>query len=121
MPIEPAAAERYLAEWHEQWITPQDRECLTCYLGRMLADFGCDDTLRWAKRWRDLRAPRATALERRLADKGGYCDCEVAMNVCPEQMPSPEDALPKPCAGVSRRGSTKPCRGVVTRRPPPPA
>lgn len=57
---------------------PGDDECLLCYVFRML-EFGCTG-LRWAGRYRDLRAPRATALERRLAQKGGYCDCEIFMN-----------------------------------------
>src|ERR671933_603003 len=33
-----------------------------------------------ARRWRDLRAPRATSLERRLAARGGFCDCEIFLN-----------------------------------------
>jgi hypothetical protein len=55
-------------------------ECLLCYVYRLSADPGCDGTLRWAQRWRDLRAPRAKALERQLAAAGGYCDCEIFMN-----------------------------------------
>ena len=51
-----------------------------CYVERMLAAFGCDCTLRWARRWRDLRLPGATGLERRLEARGGFCDCEVSMN-----------------------------------------
>jgi hypothetical protein len=94
----------------EQWTAPLDRECLACYLGRMLADFGCDNTLRWSIRWRDACAPRAMALARR----GGHCDCAVAS----VRRPPDEAGPPQPCAGV-RRGSTRPCR--PKRRPPPPA
>ena len=57
---------------------PHDGECLLCYVYRML-EHGCTG-LRWALRYRDLRAPRATALEARLGQKGGYCDCEIFMN-----------------------------------------
>jgi hypothetical protein len=57
---------------------PRQRECLLCYVYRML-EHGCTG-LRWATLYRDLRAPRATALERRLGQKGGYCDCEIFMN-----------------------------------------
>ena len=57
---------------------PRERECLLCYVHRML-DYGCTG-LRWATRYRDLRAPRATALERRLGDRGGFCDCEIFLN-----------------------------------------
>jgi hypothetical protein len=43
-------------------------ECLHCYVYRML-EFGCRG-LHWAVRYRDMRAPRATALHRRLMSKG---------------------------------------------------
>jgi len=29
---------------------------------------------------RDVTAPRATALEQRLGDLGGFCDCEIFLN-----------------------------------------
>jgi hypothetical protein len=59
---------------------PLPVECLLCYVRRMLDGFGCNATVRWARRWRDLRAPRATALEHRLARDGGFCDCEIFLN-----------------------------------------
>jgi hypothetical protein len=100
------AAERELAELSQRLTEPGKRECLRCYLMRMLNAFGCDNTHRWAARWRDLRAPRATALLDRLADCGGFCDCEVLFNVYPGY---PETDRILPCAGVSRAGSTQPC------------
>jgi hypothetical protein len=110
---------------------PHDGECLLCYVHRML-EFGCTG-LRWAVRYRDLRAPRATALEARLGRKGGYCDCEIFLNgyepaqelwtpgreyekggfthyvepEWPEQLPA--------CRGV-RAGSTQGCTLWVRRR-----
>src|SRR5438105_4691710 len=59
---------------------PRPDECVLCYVDRMLDAFGCDTTLRWARRWRDLRRPRATGLERRLESRGGFCDCEIFLN-----------------------------------------
>jgi len=56
--------ERELRHLSIQITQPKPRECLHCYVYRML-EFGCTG-LRWAKRYRDLRAPRATALDRRL-------------------------------------------------------
>ena len=53
---------------------PKGSECLFCYVYRMLTSHGCDTTLRWARRWRGLRAPKATGLERTLRSQGGYCD-----------------------------------------------
>ncbi len=99
-------------------------ECLACYVWRMLDEFGCNATLRWTRRWRDARAPRATALERRLARAGGCCDCELFLNVwVPRVVPSsepptrgvgaqPADGL---CRGV-RRGSSQPCERWVAGR-----
>lgn len=82
---------------------PRLDECLACYLDRMLRDACCDHTLRWSSHYRDVLAPRGTALERQLADHGGYCDCEVLMNV---YWSISDDILP--CRGPAR-GSTKPC------------
>jgi hypothetical protein len=112
--------------------TPLEGECLLCYVHRML-EFGCDNQLRWARRFRDLRAPRATSLEVRLGRVGGYCDCEIFLNgfelaqelwVRPEpreddgvvflEDPRYPDPLPA-CQGV-RRGSTRGCASWVRRR-----
>lgn len=101
-----ATIETQLAVMSRTLTEPGDRECLRCYILRMLNEFGCDETLRWAEHWRDLRAPRAQALARRLGAKGGFCDCEAIFNVYPGY-PETEQLLV--CAGVSRRGSTKPC------------
>jgi len=110
---------------------PHDGECLLCYVHRML-EFGCTG-LRWAVRYRDLKAPRVTGLERRLGAMGGYCDCEIFLNgyepaqelwtpsreydedgvtyvddaEWPEQLPA--------CRGA-RAGSTKGCTLWVRRR-----
>jgi hypothetical protein len=106
-------------------------ECLLCYVYRML-EVGCVG-LRWSGLYRDERAPRATALERRLGEKGGYCDCEIFLNayelapqhwVVPEPFidengfeveedPSYPDPMPV-CRGV-RRGSTQGCALWVRR------
>jgi hypothetical protein len=100
-------AEREIAELARRITDPGPRECLRCYLIRMLDAFGCDNTHRWTTKWRDMRAPRATALLERLASCGGCCDCEVIFNVYP-RYPATDRILP--CAGVSRAGSTKPCQ-----------
>lgn len=95
---------------------PHYGECMVCYVARMCHEFGCDTTLRWARHYRDLKAPRATGLERRLGAMGGYCDCEVLLNgyklvpafVPPEDL-KPDEPRPMPtCRGV-RGGSTQAC------------
>ena len=56
-------------------------ECLYCYLIRMLDSFGCDNTLRWAQRWREQQAGSYGWLVSWLRRGGGFCDCEVIFNV----------------------------------------
>jgi len=108
--------ERELRHLSVQMTQPKPGECLHCYVCRML-EYGCTG-LRWAKRYRDLKAPRATALDRRLMSKGAGCDCEIFMNgwslrreykvydpegeeyLYPDQLPD--------CKGV-RAGSVQPC------------
>lgn len=124
--------ETYLRRLAAELTDPREGECLLCYVYRMLAH-GCTG-LRWAKRYRDLRAPRATALERRLGRVGGYCDCEIFVNgydLRPEHLERKpgyavvggvltygEPMYPSPmphCFGAGR-GSTRPC-GLWARRP----
>jgi hypothetical protein len=101
------AVEAELAELSWRLTEPGQRECLRCFLLRMLDEFGCDGTHRWTVRWRDLRAPRATGLVQRMRRRGGCCcDCEVIFNVFPDY-PDTDELLP--CAGVLRAGSAVPC------------
>jgi len=73
-------AERALADASLALLGPEPGECLLCYVHRMLVEFGCDCRLRFAAHYRDVRAPRATGLERRLGNSGGFCDCEIFLN-----------------------------------------
>lgn len=115
-------AEGVLLDATRRIAMPKEGECLCCFVIRMIDQHGCDTTLRWSQRFRDLRAPRATALESRLSRMGGFCDCEIFMNgvslaphlqvvgrneydeIVDVRWPAP---LPE-CAAV-RRGSTRWC------------
>jgi hypothetical protein len=100
--------------WLSQHLTePGEHECLRCFVLRMINEFGCDGTQRWAARWRDVRAPKIRGLLRRLERMGGFCDCEVLFNVYPHY---PEVARPLPCAGQPEPGSTSPCDLRALRR-----
>jgi Protein of unknown function (DUF2695) len=118
--VDVADLEEYVAQLQHDLTRPRDRECLVCYVSRMLDEFGCDTTLRWAQLWRDACAPRAVGLERRLEARGGFCDCEIAFNVYPDLMlndtenDQESDYRRLECLGVSRRGSTKPCGATST-------
>ncbi|HVB46310.1 MAG TPA: DUF2695 domain-containing protein [Streptosporangiaceae bacterium] len=100
------AVEHELAELAERLTVPGERECLRCYLLRLITEFGCDGTYRWTVRWRDVRASQPAVLLRQLQQRGGFCDCEVLLNVYPDY---PLFVQPLPCAGVPRTGSSKPC------------
>jgi hypothetical protein len=111
-------AETYLRAIADPRSEPSAHECLACYVARMLEMHGCDTSLRWAQRFRELRSPTATGLERRLGGMGGFCDCEIFLNgytlvrellvrdVHTDELEPPAE-LPD-CAGV-RRTSTRPC------------
>ncbi|WP_287930875.1 DUF2695 domain-containing protein [Arthrobacter sp.] len=101
---------------------PLPHECLFCYVWSMVLCYGCHG-LHWAKRYQELCAPRATALVQRLEAHGGYCDCEMFMNVVGQRfawwLPAPDDGVDDwedgtgepekpPCLGA-RKGSTQAC------------
>ena len=98
--------ETELADLAERLTAPARAECLRCFLLRMITEFGCDGTFRWTIRWRDVCAGQPGKLLDQLAGRGGYCDCEVLMNVYPDYPPV-DVALS--CAGVPKPGSSRPC------------
>ena len=120
-------AEGLVREFEHSLLTPRYAECLLCFAHRQLMELNCDGTLRFALHFRNIKAPRATALEKKLGDQGGFCDCEIFMNAYwpaaalwtkgywryrddgyQEYVESePPSAMPG-CLGV-RQGSTQPC------------
>ena len=120
----PADVEQHLAALAGSLTAPTARECVVCYVDRMLDAFGCDTTLRWARRWRDVRVPGARSLERRLEARGGFCDCEVLTNgweLRADLLVRDEDGeltwptARVPCPGVGPR-STQPCANWTPQR-----
>jgi hypothetical protein len=102
-----SAVEAELIELSGLLTEPGEHECLRCYLLRMINEFGCDGQHRWTTRWRDVRAPGATGLIRRLQRLGGVCcDCEILLNVFPDY---PDTSTLLPCAGQRLPGSSAPC------------
>jgi hypothetical protein len=109
-----SAIEAELIELSGLLTEPGERECLRCYLLRMIYEFGCDGTHRWTIRWREVRAPRARGLVRKLQRLGACCcDCEVLLNVYPDY---PETDALLPCAGQPEPGSCAPCNLRHLRR-----
>lgn len=90
---------------------PGERECLRCYIRRMLRSGGCDNTKKWTVRWRDRRVPGDEGLLSRLEERGGICcDCEVLLNVWED--PDDTDARwPAGCSGTDRADPLALCAG----------
>ena len=120
--------EHYLQSLHT--VVPQERECLVCFLLRMLTEFGCDASFTWARRFRDLRSPTATALEKRFGQRLVLCDCLIVhkahrpvrelmvRDLRTDELERPE-RMP-PCSGV-RRTSTRACANWERGGAEPPA
>lgn len=119
-------AEEYLQRVVAEVMAPHPAECVLCYVTRMIGEHGCDETLRWTGRFRELRSPRATALEARMQAVGGFCDCEILSNgyrlrrehlerdIHTDELREPD--RPPNCGGVGRLDSTKPCTVWEPRR-----
>jgi hypothetical protein len=128
-------AELILRELSNELASVRDGECLCCYVWRQLQISPCKGTHRYALRFRDAAAPRATALRARLTRYGSCCcDCELFQRAF---IPHPKlwipvrefddqdgitvitDAAPPAelpdCAGV-RRGSIQACGNWVSQR-----
>jgi hypothetical protein len=69
--------EQFLRVLSEPGADPQPREGLVCYVARRLRVRPCDHRQLWTMRFRDLRSPRATAVEHRLRAQGVRCDCDL--------------------------------------------
>src|SRR3954464_4789015 len=88
-----AEAEGFVRGLANELTRPHDHECLCCYVARMLDQFPCDGSHRHALRFRDLTAPRATALLDRLSQVGGCCcGCELFLNGYRPRTWSPDQA-----------------------------
>lgn len=71
---------------------PQGGECLPCFLRRVIDDRGCEGlclTHEW-QRFQRRRGVRTSGLTAYLKRNGGFCDCEVLMNVYPQDGPAGE-------------------------------
>lgn len=112
--------EDYLLRVAGEERAPHPQECVLCYVARMVDEHGCDSTLRWTGRFRELRSPLASGLEARMRAAGGSCDGEVVgvahrltrehlvRDVHTDELHRP-DRMP-PCTGVGQLDSTRPCR-----------
>jgi hypothetical protein len=113
MPENIAHAEPSAAPGESPGDEPARRECLRCYLVRMIRAHGCDNTKLWTLRWRDRRAPGEGQLIEQLEDRGGICcDCEVVFNVWQQEESDWEEGEEGDQVGVSDPQRSPACSGT---------
>jgi hypothetical protein len=61
-------------------------EALLDHVDAQVRTNGCDDTLRFTRAWAATQQLDADELAHSLGQFGGYCDCEVVLNVEPEEI-----------------------------------
>ncbi|UOY92405.1 DUF2695 domain-containing protein [Ectobacillus sp. JY-23] len=78
-----AMLKEYGGQWQELNMSPEKLESLGVYLQNKIEFFGCDHTLTYTKEWLDENVPksRKSKVVRAIQNQGGFCDCEVLMNV----------------------------------------
>ena len=90
-------AEKVVRRELVELVGPRQAECLACFLLRVIPAFGCDNRLTWTHRWQGAmrsRRIRTSGLTAYVKSRGGYCDCEVLLNVYDDRLP--EDDEPNP-------------------------
>lgn len=73
----------YGNQWKELGITSEQLKSLEIYLQEKLESYGCNHTLIYTREWLDINVLRnkKSKLVKALQNHGGFCDCEVLMNV----------------------------------------
>lgn len=72
-------------------ISASQFRSLLRYVDELCSLHGCDGSLAHSRGWARANDVAWTSLGRSLRGLGGYCDCEVGMNVVE---PEPDDAEP---------------------------
>lgn len=67
-------------------IDYEQLEDLLDYLEEQFDEEPCDHSARHAQRWAESRHIAWAGLAPELQEFGGYCDCEIVMNVVPEEV-----------------------------------
>ena len=67
-------------------LTREQLTALRDYLEAALEEVPCDHRLTATLRWASAAGVDEAELRRGLAEFGGYCDCEVVLNVEPDEI-----------------------------------
>lgn len=68
-------------------LAPAQQAALFAAVEAGLQAEGCDNTLRAARQWAEGAGVAWSPLQGQLEGNGGYCDCEVLLNVAPAEEP----------------------------------
>lgn len=102
--IQPFDPEAYAGELAEHWTGPHPAECLSCYLVRVIEEFGCSGSHEWTSRWCDAQPGESSWVLPWVQHNGSCCcDCEVVLVVLAGGRPSQRHRQLR-CSG------TRPCR-----------
>ncbi|WP_394555643.1 DUF2695 domain-containing protein (plasmid) [Priestia aryabhattai] len=73
----------YAGKWQELDMTPEHLRSLETYLQERLELRLCDHTLIYTKEWIDISTlhRKKSHIVKAIQNQGGFCDCEVLMNV----------------------------------------
>jgi hypothetical protein len=73
----------YGRQWQELNISPEQLELLGTYLEQKVDSSGCNHTHTHTKEWLDENIPKnkKSKVIKSMQNQGGFCDCEVLMNV----------------------------------------
>jgi hypothetical protein len=100
-------------------VIPLDRravrpdECLYCFLNRMLETSGCDHRMRLTQKWIGVQPRSARWVIRWAETQGGYCDCEVILNVFRDDKRSARHRKVRCAASYDGKGAAlRQCRGA---------
>lgn len=66
-------------------LDPAQRVALAAAVDAGLQERGCDHSLRAAEQWSAAAGVAWPGLRAQLEGNGGYCDCEVLLNVLPTE------------------------------------
>ncbi len=78
-------AERKRDEWDLLGIDREQLDDLLDHVEERLAETGCDHMLRHSRAWAGSRSVAWSELEAGLLAGGAGCDCEVLLNVDPDE------------------------------------
>jgi hypothetical protein len=76
-----ALLREYAGKWHALGLTPEGLKSLGAFLESKLAAAPCDHSHRFTQAWLKDKGKAPEKSLKALKQAGGYCDCEVLLNV----------------------------------------